>query len=154
MTTTFSRRLRDLATASATASLLAVPALAADPIVGNWQSTVELFDCAGGSPLGPPFTNMTLFNHGGTLTETNVSNPAERGPAFGSWRHDAGAYVGRFDFLRFAGGNYIGTTRVQFRRELGADRNTSSGTAEFDFLDPGGNVVFSACSRFTSVRLR
>jgi hypothetical protein len=57
-----------------------------DPIVGVWNVSVDITNCATGATIASREATA-LFAADGTRHETNATNPALRSPAFGNWRH-------------------------------------------------------------------
>jgi hypothetical protein len=59
------------------------------PIVGVWNVTVTLRDCASGNPLGPPFPSLVSFLADGTIVESSGAlgfAPNQRSDGQGTWR--------------------------------------------------------------------
>lgn len=151
-------RLHTLGTAALAAAALTLmtgAAQAADPIVGAWLGTIQPADCSSGEPLpAPAHRGMLLYQHGGTLVNTDT-NLTGRGPGFGTWWRDGSGYQTRFTFLRVENGVFVGTTVVERSVELGADRHSSQGLAVVRLYDPVGNLipVGPFCSRDSGLRL-
>jgi hypothetical protein len=79
-------------------------------IEGVWDQSVTVRLCDTGDPIGSA-RSMSMFNRGGTLTET--SNSFFRGPSLGTWLHVGGRnYATAWKLFRFgADGSYAGSTR-------------------------------------------
>lgn len=143
-----------------TTGALATPA---NDIVGTWEAAVRLGPCNG--PLGPPFLATTMFNAGGTMTDTNAAplsgiptpwGNSVRGPAFGTWSYDpkSDRYVGQLRFNWYVGGFYHGFQQVHFDSlELSADHSVLSGTftATRNFVDPALQPV-TVCGELEQIR--
>jgi hypothetical protein len=124
------------------------------PIEGVWNANVDITNCAGISFNN--FDAMAIFHRGGTMHDTNATNPALRSSAFGTWRYTGvRKYAFAFRFFRFdVTGQTIGSSIVRHTIQLAPDGEsyTSEGTAEF--FDANGQPAFpfTGCSSSTAVR--
>ena len=72
-----------------------------DPILGLWQSSVTLADCASGATIGS-FGGLTSFNQGDTASADNNQSSDTKGPALGFWNRGAtGTYTVDLRFWRY-----------------------------------------------------
>jgi hypothetical protein len=72
---------------------MAQPSQAGATVEGVWLVQVTLRNCDTGAPMGPPFTSLLTFAHGGTVVETPGSlafAPGQRSNGHGYWAHDGG----------------------------------------------------------------
>ncbi len=117
-----------------------------DPFEGVWEATVTQRQCDSGAVLGT-FRGAQVVHHGGTLSDTNASPPASRGPGFGVWqRSTEGVYDLRFRFYRYnADGSVAGITVVRSTRHLGEDGNSYVGDAQAEQRDMTGKVLATVC---------
>lgn len=126
-----------------------------DPIVGVWNVSVDVTDCATGATIASGEA-MALFAADGTRHETNATNPALRSPAFGTWRRlgkKNNEYQFAFRFFRFdAAGVNIGSQIIRHDLVLSADGTSyfSEGTTEI--FDPFGNLIVIGCASATAMR--
>jgi hypothetical protein len=106
-----------------------------DPLVGTWNTLVDIYDCNTGATIATGGQALALFNADGTRHETNATNPALRTPGYGRWsRMHKLDYEFAFKFYRFnESGVFIGSTNVRHNLFLSADKLSyySEGTAEF-----------------------
>lgn len=127
---------------------------AVDPVVGVWIAEVTQRDCSTGTPL-VSFKGMSVLHHGGTLSETNATPPAGRGPAWGTWERHRNQYRASFRFMRyFPDGNLAGFTVVRREFTLSADGNSLSGVARFEIQDPAGHVIATGCATDVTTRFQ
>jgi hypothetical protein len=131
------------------------PPFAVDPVVGVWIPTITVRNCATGDP-GEVFGGMSVLHHGGTLSETNTSPPATRGPGWGTWARAAGGgYTSLFRFLRYnVDGSLAGYTVIRRQFTLSADGSQAAGQSRFEIQLPNGFVVFEGCTTDVAMRLR
>jgi hypothetical protein len=126
-----------------------------DPIVGVWNVSVDITNCATGATIASGEA-MALFAADGTRHETNATNPALRSPAFGTWRRlgkKNNKYQFAFRFFRFdTAGVNLGSQVIRHDLVLSADGTSyfSEGTAEI--FDPFGNLIVIGCSTATATR--
>lgn len=120
---------------------------------GTWNVQVTIRVCATGAPIAS-VPAMGLFARGGTMHDTNATNPALRSPGFGTWSHiHRNRYRFAFKFFSFdAAGNSTGYRIVRHNVILAPDGDEyeSAGTAEF--YDVNGNLTMTGCSSSTATR--
>ncbi len=119
---------------------------AADPHEGVWEAVVTARDCTTNATLGT-FRGSQVIHRGGTLSDTNASPPATRGPGFGIWsRNSDGTYAVKFRFYRYnADGTLAGTTVVTSKRTVSADSNSYTGDTRGEVRDVAGAVLSQTC---------
>lgn len=124
----------------------AVAQTAADPIEGVWEAVATVRDCTTNTTLAT-FRGAQVLHHGGTLSDTNASPPATRGPGFGVWSRNAdGSYAVKFRFYRYNGdGTLAGTNVVTSTRALTADGNSYNGDTRGEVRDTAGVVLSRTC---------
>lgn len=128
------------------------PPWSVDPVVGVWTPSVTLRDCGSGAVLGL-VRGLTVFHHGGTLSETTTSPPATRGPGVGTWARQGDGYVSTFRFVRYLpDGSSAGITVIRRQFSIHAD-GTQTGLSRLELQDPAGNVVATACATDLTTRL-
>jgi hypothetical protein len=130
------------------------PPWAVDPAVGVWIPEITQRDCASGAPLAV-FKGFSVLHHGGTLSETNTSPPASRGPGWGTWERHGDGYRSVFRFMRyFPDGNLAGYTVVRRTFTLAADGNSLTGVSRLEIQDPAGNLLGTGCATDVTVRFQ
>lgn len=144
------------ATMAAATMAYAAPAHASQ-LVGVWQSEVTRVNCATGESQGT-FTGLQVYHQGGTLSDTNGTNPASRGPGFGTWRR-AGAfgqvYDTEFRFMTFgAGGVFTGWAVITRQITLGgAGWDSATATGRSKIYNTAGQVLVEGCTVDVSRRV-
>jgi hypothetical protein len=124
----------------------AIAQQAGDPYEGVWDAVVTARDCSTNAVVGT-FRGSQVIHRGGTLSDTNASPPATRGPGFGVWsRNGDGTYAVRFRYYRYnADGSLAGTAVVTSKRTLSADGNAYTGETRGEARDPSGVVIGQSC---------
>jgi hypothetical protein len=121
-------------------------------IEGVWDQSVTVRQCETGDPIGSA-RSMSMFNRGGTLTET--SNSFHRGSSLGTWLHVGGrSYATAWKLFRFgADGSYAGSTRVRQNLELSDNADEYTSAAVGEVFNPADELVFTFCATGTATRL-
>jgi hypothetical protein len=122
-------------------------------IEGVWQTIVTPRICATGSPVGPTFPGILMFDHDGTMTGTSTAVTT----AYGSWRREPGARSYSFAALSLkydASGNWTGSRRITqtVTEDESGNSFTSSGT--FQDSDTSGNPTISGCATSLGTRFQ
>ncbi len=119
---------------------------AADPYEGVWEAVATRRDCTTGAVTGT-FRGAQVIHRGGTLSDTNASPTATRGPGWGIWSRNAdGTYAVKFRFYTYnADGIWSGTAVVTSKRTLNADATVYNGDTTSEVLDTSGNVIARTC---------
>lgn len=118
-----------------------------DPMVGVWDATVSIKDCASGAVLST-FKGQSVTHHGGTFSADNSRPPTTRGAAFGTWKRNAnGTYLINLVFMRFAPDmSLAGTSKSTLTRTLSADGNSFTSEIAGKVIDTAGVVVQQTCA--------
>jgi hypothetical protein len=126
---------------------------AKDPIEGVWVSQVTITNCQTGATMRQ-FAALNMFNHGGTLADTDTQPPTSHGPAFGTWQNSSGPqYTSGFQLFRFnADGSFAGTNKVTRTITLGPGGNTFTSMLSITVEDPTGSTASTACGTETATR--
>lgn len=126
---------------------------AADPIEGVWEGPVVLRDCTTQAPLAS-FQGAQVFHRGGTMTDTNSSPTASRGPGFGTWVKSGATYTVKFRFYTYDGtGAPSGVIRTTRTVTPGVTAGTATSVNTFQAFDLAGNLVRSGCGADSSTRV-
>ena len=126
---------------------------AADPIEGVWEGAVSVTHCSTGAVLAT-FMGSNQFHRGGTMSDTNSSPTATRGPGFGTWTKSGSAYTVKFRFFAYdAAGVLVGTRRVTRAVTLAADGRTATGTNTNELFNPAGVLIATQCGTDTATRV-
>ncbi len=134
------------------ALLLSMGCAHAARIEGVWKANVTIFDCNTKQVLRT-FQGLQVFHAGGTLTDTNSTDPASRGPGMGVWRKVArGQFATQFTSMSFSGGVYTGYAVANRQVTLGPDGNTATGSTHSEIYDANGNLITTTCGEDDSVR--
>ena len=124
-----------------------------DPIVGVWNTNVNITNCASGDTILSGEV-LALFSADGTRHETSTSDPKLRTPSYGNWRHlEGNEYEFEFKYYRFdSNGTNMGSQVIRHDLILSADGTSyfSEGTAEI--IDTFGNLLFVGCSNALATR--
>ena len=123
----------------------------ADSVVGVWWSTVTRVDCNTGAEQGS-FTGMQVYHLGGTLTDTNGTNPASRGPGMGTWQRVGHEVQTKFRFMLFNAGVFAGTAVVTRVITLAPGGDSATGAGRAEVYAPNGALVGGSCTRDVSTR--
>jgi hypothetical protein len=123
-------------------------------LVGTWDATVTLRDCASGNAINT-FASIASFNQGGTSIGSTAGLPqASRTPEHGVWRHVKGnLYAFKFKTFSFnPAGVAVTYTIVEHTIELDETANNyiSYGTARFYLMN--GTQVGQGCSDAVGIR--
>lgn len=126
-----------------------------DPIVGVWNVSVDVTNCATGATIASGEA-MALFAADGTRHETNATNPALRSAAFGNWRRlgkKNNKYQFAFRFFRFdAAGVNIGSQIIRHDLTLSSDGTSYVSEGPAEIFDPFGNLIVIGCSSASATR--
>ena len=125
----------------------------ADPMEGVWEGPVTLRDCTTSAPVGV-FQGSQVFHRGGTMSDTNSTPTATRGPGFGTWAKSGSTYVVKFRLFSYdATGAVSGVVRTTRTVTLGAGGNTATSVNTTQFFDMTGTLVRSGCGTDSSTRV-
>lgn len=126
---------------------------APDPAEGVWEGNVSVRDCTSGNVLAT-FRGSHVLHRGGTLSDTNSTPTATRGPGFGVWSRSGTGYTSKFRFFTYdATGAVSGVTRVHRSFTLSADGKTLTGSTTSQIEDLAGSVIRTACGTDTGLRV-
>jgi len=126
---------------------------AADPIEGVWEGAVNITNCSTGAVLAS-FIGSNQFHRGGTMSDTNSSPTATRGPGFGTWTRSGATYTVKFRFFAYdAAGVLQGTRRVSRVVTLSADGKTATGINTNELFNTAGVSVATQCGTDTATRV-
>ena len=124
----------------------------ADPIEGVWEGVVTLRDCAT-SAVVATFHGSQAFHRGGTMSDTNSTPTASRGPGFGTWTKSGSTYTVRFRLFTYdATGAANGVIRTTRTVTLGAG-GTATGVNTSQVFDLAGTLLRSGCGTDTGTRV-
>ena len=124
-----------------------------DPIEGVWEGSVSVTNCSSGAVLAS-FLGANQFHRGGTMSDTNSSPTATRGPGFGTWTKNGATYTVKFRFFAYdAAGVLIGTRRVTRIVTLAADGKTATGTNTNELFNTAGVSLATQCGTDTASRV-
>ncbi|CAN5259682.1 hypothetical protein BH10PSE17_BH10PSE17_12480 [soil metagenome] len=119
---------------------------APDPVVGVWEGVVHIRDCTTQAEI-TNFVGAQVFHQGGTMSDTNNSPTASRGPGWGTWSRNGDTYTAKFRFFTYdATGAKSGAMRVTRTFTLSADGNTATATSANQQEDVNGVVTRRGCS--------
>ncbi|MEO6898004.1 MAG: hypothetical protein ABI218_15310 [Caldimonas sp.] len=131
----------------------AVAQEAADPFEGVWEGAVTIRDCTTSAALAT-FQGSQMFNHGGTMNDTNSSPVSSRGPGWGTWAKSGINYNVKFRFFTYDGaGNVSGVARVARTVTLAAGGTSATGVNTSQFFDLNGTLLRSTCGTDTATRV-
>ena len=124
-------------------------------IVGVWQTTVTQRNCMTGDPTGSPGQGVSVFNEGGTMTES-AGNPALRSPAYGIWEASNPFHpTFAFTLLRNnADGTFAGRTVVRSVASLAQSGNNYTTTTTVEIFAANGMLVGMGCATATATRFQ
>jgi hypothetical protein len=126
----------------------------ASRIEGTWRVALTIRNCQTGDGI-ITIPALNTFIPGGSMIGTSSQNPLLIRAGHGVWEHNGGQnFTNTVIFFRYnPDGSFAGTQRVTRHIEVarGADEFTSSDSVEL--IDPGGNVVGTACASGTGQRL-
>lgn len=126
---------------------------AADPFEGVWESVITGRDCTSAAAVGT-FIGAQVYHRGGTLSDTNASPTATRGPGFGTWVRTGSTYTTKFRFYTYdANGAVSGTMRTTGIVTLAADARSSTTTVTNQAFDLSNNVLRNGCATVVSTRV-
>jgi hypothetical protein len=137
-----------------------------DSLQGTWRAQIRVVDCATGTSFpGPPIPELLAFARGGTVSgatdESLAFKPGQLTSEYGIWKSSGGNtyWSVRDALITFTTtanspmrGFSEGTQR--FTEKIHLDDDTYTGMAVTQFLDVGGKVVFTGCTRSTGKRFR
>ena len=128
-------------------SAFAASDAAPDPIVGVWDSTASVRDCASGAVI-TSFKGLGMIMSGGTASFTSSRPPSSQSPAFGTWKRESGNdYTLTLVLMRFnPDGSFAGSQKSKISRTLAADGNSFTSTISGQILDATGNVTSTTCA--------
>ena len=123
-------------------------------LVGTWDATVTIRDCATGNALNT-FASIASFNQGGTTIGSTSGMPqSARTPEHGVWKHLKGNhYIFKFKSFNFnPAGVAVSYGIVTHEIELDETANSyvSYGTAQFFLMN--GTQVGQGCSDAVGTR--
>lgn len=122
-------------------------------LVGTWNATVTLLNCADGTPLPiPPIQALNTFLENGSMLETG-NRSGNRSPGHGTWASlGRNRYEIRFMFFLFnADGTPNGRQEVHGEIQLsGRDQFTAIST--FQVFNANGGLVAEGCATQSSTR--
>jgi hypothetical protein len=125
----------------------------ADPIEGVWEGPVTLRDCTTSAPVGA-FQGAQVFHRGGTMSDTNSTPTATRGPGFGTWVKSGSTYIVKFRFFTYdATGAVSGVVRTTRTVTIGAGGDTATSVNTTQIFDMTGTLVRSGCGSDTGTRV-
>jgi len=118
-------------------------------LAGTWVVTVSR-----PAPL-PPLVSLQVFTKTGSVIETANESPQTRTPSFGSWERIHGhLYAASAVFFRYdAGGNFIGSQKIDRTIEVAPDGETFKHVARVTVLDANGNALASFVARAAGERM-
>jgi hypothetical protein len=127
---------------------------AAGPIIGTWDVTLTVRNCATGQALAT-IRELATFSRGGTLvTSTAGVPPAAKTPGHGVWRHLTDhTYAYCFKFFRFDGAGALTGWSIVSQEALvnaGGDDYTSEGGIVI--YNTAGDEVGRGCSTISATR--
>lgn len=125
----------------------------ANRIVGLWQANVTIAPCAGGPAR--TFTGYNTYHLGGTLSDTNSTPPATRGPGQGLWEYQGhDQYTSRFQFNRYLpDGSFDGISDIRTWVVLNAGGDQASQTIYARNLNPDGSLRVELCGNASGERI-
>lgn len=125
----------------------------ADPIEGLWSSQVSLTNCSTGV-VTRSFTALNLFEHGGTVLDTDNQPPTSHGPGFGVWASGGDLqYVSAFAFYRYnPDGSFAGTQEISRTITLSPDKKGFTSKISAALRDSTGTVIGTSCGTETASR--
>lgn len=124
-----------------------------DPLEGVWESMITTHDCGTSAPTGT-FFGAQMFNPGGTMSDTNASPTATRGPGFGTWMRTAAGYTVKFRFFAYGSTGVVsGITRVTRTVTLGATAGTATSVDSNQLYDLNGALVRTVCATDVSTKI-
>ena len=127
--------------------------VAADAIEGVWEGPVTLRDCATSAPVGS-FQGSQVFHRGGTMSDTNSSPSASRGPGFGTWVKSGNNYIVKFRLYTYdAAGNFSGVIRTTRTVTMGTGAGTATSVNTTQVFDATGALIRSGCGTDVSARV-
>ena len=125
----------------------------ADPLEGVWEGDVTLRDCTTSATIAT-FRGSQVFHRGGTMSDTNSTPTASRGPGFGTWVKSGSTYVVKFRLFTYdATGAVTGVARATRTVTLGAGGNTATSVNSTQLFDMTGALVRSSCGTDTGARV-
>jgi len=125
----------------------------ADPLEGVWEGDVTLRDCTTSATIAT-FKGSQVFHRGGTMSDTNSTPTATRGPGFGTWAKSGATYVVKFRLFTYdATGAVSGVVRTTRTVTLGAGGNTATSINSTQLYDMTGALLRSSCGTDTGTRV-
>ena len=125
----------------------------ADPLEGVWESVITTRDCTTSAATGT-FIGSQVFHRGGTMSDTNASPTATRGPGFGTWVKAGATYTVKFRFYSYdATGVVSGVTRVTRTVTPGATAGAATSVNTNQLFDLTGALVRSTCATDVSTKV-
>jgi len=126
---------------------------AADPMEGVWEGDVTLRDCTTSATIAT-FRGSQVFHRGGTMSDTNSTPTATRGPGFGTWVKSGSTYIVKFRLFTYdATGAVNGVARTTRTVTLGAGGNTATSVNSTQLFDMTGALVRNGCGTDTGTRV-
>ncbi len=125
----------------------------ADPMEGVWEGDVTVRDCTTSATIAT-FRGSQVFHRGGTMSDTNSTPTASRGPGFGTWVKSGSTYVVRFRLFTYdSTGAVSGVIRTTRTVTLGAGGNTATSVNSTQLFDMTGALIRSSCGTDTGARV-
>ena len=116
-----------------------------DYLQGVWEGSVTLRDCTTNAVVAT-FYGSQVFHQGGTMSDTNTSPTASRGPGWGSWVKSGPVYIVKFRFFTYdAAGNYSGVIRTTRTVTLGPSLGMATSVNSSQIFDANGDLIRSTC---------
>lgn len=120
-------------------------------IDGVWQTVVTPRICATGTPVGPTFPGILMFDKGGTVTGTSTAVTS----TYGVWNRESGPRQYFFTSLSLKydpSGNFVGSRRISQNVTLDESGGSFVSSGGFQDYDVNGNPTISGCSTSTGTR--
>jgi len=124
----------------------------ADPIEGVWESVVTVRDCSTLTP-GVRFAGAQVLHRGGTMSDTNASPTATRGPGFGTWTRSGATYTVQFRFYTYNAIAVSGVNRVTRTFTLDPTGRIANSVNTIQSFDLSGALVNSSCATDVSTKV-
>jgi len=127
---------------------------ASDPIEGVWEAQVTIRDCTT-SAARATFQGVEVFHRGGTISDTDSTPTATRGPGFGTWAKSGSDYIVKLRFFTYdpTTGVVSGVIRTTRTVTVGADGKTATAVNTTQVFDMSGALVRSGCGTDTETKV-
>ena len=122
---------------------------------GVWEGDVSLRNCTTSATIATFRGSQVFHRRGGTISDTNSTSTASRGPGFGTWGSSSGStYVVRFRLFTYdSTGAVSGVIRTTRTVTLGAGGNTATSVNSTQLFDMTGALIRSSCGTDTGARV-